>query len=101
MDLPKDLESLFWDCDFHAVRLDEHRSFIIRRILDRGSWKAIMWLRHTLGDEALRDWFVKKNGGGLDPRKLRFWGLILDLPVHDVDEWVCGARTSPWHARIA
>ena len=101
MGLPKNLESLFWDCDFHAVRMDEHRNFIIRRILDRGNWEAISWLRRTVGDQIIREWFLQKEGGGLDPRKLRFWGLVLDLPVDELDEWVCRERTSPWHARLA
>ena len=94
--LPTELKSLFWDCDFTSVRLDEHRNFVIRRVIDRGDWTAITWLRLTVGDEGIRDWFLLKNGGRLDQRKLRFWGLILDLPRPDVDEWVRTARSSDW-----
>ena len=101
MDLQQDLKSLFWDCDFSSLDLSKHRSFIIRRILDRGDWDAIMWLRRTFGDGVIRDWFLSKNGGGLDPRRLRFWGLILNIPIDVVDVWVCQARKSLWHARAA
>jgi hypothetical protein len=98
-ELPLELKSLFWDCDFATVNMEEHHNFIIRRILDRGDWDNITWLRHNLGDAAIRDWFLSKAGGGLDPRKLRFWGLILDLPEQSVDEWVNKAHMSVWHGR--
>jgi len=97
--LPQDLESLFWDCDFASVRLDKHRSFVIRRVLDRGDWDAITWLRRTVGDAAIRDWFIARKGRGLDPRKLRFWEVILELPTDAVDQWVRKARESSWHGR--
>ena len=100
MGLPQDLERLFWDCDFGSLSLTAHRKFIVRRILDRGNWDAITWLRRTVGDQVIRDWFLSKGGGGLDPRRLRFWGVILDLPVREVDEWVREARASSWHERI-
>ena len=100
MALPQDLESLFWDTDVGSIDLAEHRNFIIRRVLDRGDWHAITWLRQTLGDAAIREWFLAKGGGGLDPRRLRFWGLILELPKTQVDEWVRKARQSTWHQRI-
>lgn len=97
--LPDELRSLFWDCDSSAVSLEANLSFVIRRVLDRGTWDEITWLRKTVGDSAIRDWFLNKRGGGLDPPKLRFWGLILDLPEAEVDEWVRKATELPWHGR--
>jgi hypothetical protein len=99
MGLPPDLENLFWDCDFSSVDLDQHRNFVIRRVLDRGDWDSIRWLRKAVGDTAIREWFLAKNGGGLDPRRLQFWGIILDLPADRVDEWIREARQSVWHGR--
>ena len=98
-ELPCVLESLFWDCDFRALSLQTNLSFIIRRILDRGNWDEITWLRRTVGDPAIRDWLLRKGGGDLDPRRLRFWGVILDLPEAEVDGWVHSARQSTWHGR--
>jgi len=100
-ELPKGVRSLFWDCDPASVDLEKHRSFLIRRVLDRGNWDAITWLRRTVGDAALREWFLRKAGGGLEPAKLRFWGLILDLPRDQVDGWVHQARASIWGGRVA
>lgn len=97
--LPDNLRTLFWDCDFASLDLSQYRNFVIRRILDRGNWDAIMWLRHTLGDMAIKEWFITKHGRGLDARKIRFWEVILDMPKADVDEWVRRERTSNWHGR--
>ena len=99
--LPQCLETLFWDCDPRALTWERNRAFIIRRVLDRGDWQAMQWLRQAVGDGAIRDWFLTKRGRGLDPRKLRFWALILDLPEQEVDERVREARQSTWHRRVA
>lgn len=99
IELPSSLESIFWDCDFSSLTWREHSSFIIRRILDSGGREAMKWLRRTAGDAAIRDWFLEKKGRGLEPRKLRFWELILDLPGDQVDEWVRREREGIWHGR--
>ena len=99
--LPESIRSLFWDCDPASVDVEKHRSFVIRRVLDRGNWEAIQWLRRTVGDAGLREWFLQRAGGGLEPRVLRFWGLILDLPRDTVDQWVKQARATPWGGRVA
>jgi hypothetical protein len=98
--LPEGIRALFWDCDPASVDMEQHRSFVIRRVLDRGNLEAIRWLRKTVGDAALREWFLQKEGGGMSPRKLRFWGLILDLPRETVDQWVKQVRNMPWGGRL-
>lgn len=97
--LPESLRSLFWDVDFDLLRLGEYDNFVIRRVLDCGGWESMKWLRRTLGDDAIRQWFLAKKGGGLEPAKLRYWELILDLPRDQVDEWVREARNSIWYRR--
>ncbi len=87
--------------DFDSLHLGEYDNFIIRRVLDYGGWESMKWLRRTLGDDAIRQWFLAKKGGGLEPAKLRYWELILDLPKDQVDEWVREARKSIWHGRAA
>ena len=98
-DLPIDMEWIFWDCDPRLLDLEEHHDFMIRRVLESGDWDSIKWLRRVIGDAAIHEWFLAKNGGGLDPRRLRFWGLILDLPTQLVDEWVAKAKLSHWREK--
>lgn len=73
---------------------DEHRDFIIRRLLQRGSWDSIQWLRRQIGDPALRAWIIAHAVRGLEARQLRFWEVVLDLPHEQVDRWVESVPTA-------
>ena len=97
--LPKEFRPLFWDHRFSQISIENDRDLIIRRILSIGSWDAVGWLRNELGDESLREWLISQNGRGLTPRQLRFWGLIYDLPVRQVNKWVQNARSGVWANR--
>lgn len=99
--LPDFLKVFFWDCDFAALSLNERRDFIIRRLLQAGSWDALLWLRAEIGDAELRRWIEQRHGGGLSPRQLRFWQVILGLPRQNVNRWVRANVSHPWERRIA
>ena len=98
--LPELLRPLFWDIEFYSLDWKTDRDFIVRRILQAGSWTAVRWLRATLGDEALRAWLEAHNGSRLGPRQLRYWELVLDLPAQEVDRWIVQAKNSPWGRRV-
>ncbi|NPV08250.1 MAG: hypothetical protein HPY83_09865 [Anaerolineae bacterium] len=97
-ELPSHLRELFWDYDFEALSWEEDQDLIIGRNLAAGNWDAITWLRSLAGDGAIRRWLEEHRGGGLSPRQLRFWQLILRLPRHQVDAWVEGRQT--WDRRM-
>ena len=97
--IPPRFAGLFWDLKSESLDLDRHRPQVIQRVLQRGDWEAIQWLRSQVGDDGLREWFVRTGGRGLDPRRLRFWQLVLDLPREDVDKWIETMRKDPWHGR--
>ncbi len=50
INLPDLLRPFFWDQDFAALSWDNDRDFLVRRILQHGSWHAVCWLRTTLSD---------------------------------------------------
>jgi len=95
------IKSAFWDVDYRAISRDSHRDFIIRRILNTGSIDMLHWLHRTVGKQTLAAWPIEKQGAGLSPRRLRFWQLILDLPVEEVNNWVENQRRSIWQRRGA
>jgi hypothetical protein len=97
--LPKQLRPLFWDYVFSQLSLVKDRDLIIRRVLSNGSWDAVRWLRKQLGDRELRQWLIARRGRGLTPRQLRFWGVIYDLPVRQVNQWVKTAQNGVWAKR--
>src|SRR5207237_286348 len=93
--LPELLRPLFWDYNFDSLRWPEHRDFVIARILQEGNHHATAWLRDQLGLPALAEWIRGRRGRGLDPRRLRFWEVVLDLPKTEVDAWMKDALASP------
>ena len=99
-DFPDYVKSLFWDCDINDIDVEKHQDFIIRRVLDRGEWSAVKWLRKDVGDDAIRNWLLKTKGKGLEPRKINFWGIILNIPENQVAQLVESANQSTWNARV-
>jgi hypothetical protein len=94
------LRPLFWDCDFDELDLNQHRDFVIRRILESGTWDAVCWLRQDQGDETLRKWIAQHEGRSLSPQQLRYWELVLELPAESVDRWLQSPERRVWEGRI-
>lgn len=97
--LPEQLRALFLDVTFEDLSWDLHHDFIAARILERGSLQDIKWLRGHWGDIALRDYILNRRGKGLNPRQMRYWQLILDLPADQVDQWIAQFHNSVWGRR--
>jgi hypothetical protein len=89
--LPENLRPYFWDYPCAELSLKTDENLIIRRILTNGSWDSVLWLRSQVGDHTLKEWLMSHRGRGLSARQLRFWGLILDLPIKQIDIWVQAA----------
>jgi hypothetical protein len=98
--LPGYLTPFFWDCDWQEISWEKNADFITRRILQAGDWRSISWLRGLLGDQALRRWLESHRGGGLAPRQLRFWGLVLSIPPGTVTRWIHKTQAFPWETRL-
>jgi hypothetical protein len=97
--LPDRLRPFFWDYDFDALNWGEDRDLIIKRILASGDWNAITWLRSHIGDDSLKAWIQQHQGGGLNPRQLRFWELVFEIPHRQVNAWLSMERRSIWEKR--
>ena len=79
--LPDDVERLFWDVDPKLIDLAVHRDYVLERVMTRGTWAAMTWLRRTYSREELAD-FIERRSDRLTPRDLAYWSLI------------CGVRLS-------
>ena len=56
-------------------------------------------MRRQIGDQTLREWLIAHKGKGLTPRQLRYWGVVYDLPVRQVNSWVRAAQDGVWGNR--
>ncbi|HZZ79123.1 MAG TPA: hypothetical protein VFE62_11420 [Gemmataceae bacterium] len=97
--LPSHLRRLFWEYDFARLSWRTDRDLIMGRILAEGHWEAIRWLRRKVSAEDLRDWIIACRGRGLDPRRLRFFELIFDLPHRQVNAWLADPSRRVWEGR--
>ena len=100
-EFPDFVRCLFWDCDARMLSWEKHSDFIISRILNEGRWDAVQWLRSILGDHKIKQWLIKRNGPKLDRRKLRFWGLILNIDAEMVNEWLQSKNPRLWQERVS
>ncbi len=79
--IPESLRPLFWDVDPSGIRLPEHADYVIERVMARGGWYAMCWLRRAFPREVLADFLVRK-AKRLPARERAYWQLItgLDAP---------------------
>lgn len=63
--------ALFWDVDREALDSDQHRRFIVERVLSRGDLDDVRWAKDQYGDEELKQVLLQTKS--LDPRSLSFW----------------------------
>jgi hypothetical protein len=98
--LPRFVLDLFWDCDSSQIGWDTHRDFITKRVLARGGWTAIQWLRSQVGDDGLRRWIIQRRGRGFEPRQLRYWQTVLSIDPAEVDAWIAASAANPWFQRL-
>lgn len=87
--LPVEFKKYFWDVDFDAVQVQKSGFFIIKRILDRGDTKAILWLRKNFSSTEIADVLIKTRD--LSRPTANFWADILKL-----DKYKLPCLTKPY-----
>lgn len=74
--IPEALHELFWDGDPLVVRLPGHADYVIERVMTRGGWHAMCWLRRTFPPEVLAE-FLSRKAARLPARERAYWQLIV------------------------
>jgi hypothetical protein len=97
--LPHKLKKFFWECRFEDLDIKNDTDFIIFRLLARGDWDSLIWLRKQVGDKSIKQSIIRRKGRGLDAPRLRFWELILDIPKSKVDSWLKNPARLVWEDR--
>lgn len=97
--LPASVRVLLWDCEAAELSWERHGDFLAERVLSRGDWDAICWLRQRAGNQRLRELISHSRGRFLTRRQLRFWELVLDLPAAEVDTWLSTPGRVIWDRR--
>jgi len=97
--LPELLGRYFWEYAPGRLTWPEHRYTIILRLLEKGGWDAVRWLRGNVSASDLSPVHHRQTRPRARSQATRYWELILGLPRDQVDGWVQAARQSPWFNR--
>jgi len=75
---PDSVARLLWEVDSTAVNPVEHKDYVLERVMSRGGWEAMQWLRASYSREEIAD-FLQRKGQRLPPRELAYWALITGI----------------------
>lgn len=75
--IPKSFKKYFWDIDFDQLTFQKSKTFILKRILDRGDTKALKWLlQHYTKDDIRNLLLISRD---LSQKTANFWAFYLGV----------------------
>ena len=101
--LPPWLERFFWEYQADRLDVDEHGDLIMARLMARGDWQAMTWLRDKKQKKKRRAFLLKRGWKLLTPRDLNYWALVSGISARERRELVERARRHPdpsWRNRL-
>ncbi len=99
--IPEFLYSFFWEYDLRDIDIVRHADFIIGRIMERGSWESMVWLKKEFPRDVMRNFLEKRGKRILSPRELNYWAFVVGIPAEKRQEWLKKAKEEPhaWRTR--
>jgi hypothetical protein len=89
--VPECVARLLWDVDPESIDPAGDRDYVMERVMSRGTWEAMRWLRATYTVHEMAD-FLRRRGTRLSPRDRAYWSSIAGLPrIQDT-----GGGRPPW-----
>lgn len=80
--LPEFLRPYFWDVAFEKIDLEKNPQFILKRVLDRGNTKALLWALSIFDTDDVRQLIMITRD--ISRKTANFWAEILDIPKDKV-----------------
>jgi hypothetical protein len=74
-------ENLFWDVDENELDMEQHKEFIIERVLDYGRWEDWTQIRSYYSMQTIKD--AAMNARTLFPKTLSYIALYTDTNKED------------------
>jgi hypothetical protein len=81
-ELPAFVARLLWDVDPGGVDLQRDAALVLERVMSRGSWEAMKWLRASYSREQLAAFVRTQGARRLSPRDLAYWALVCGVDAH-------------------
>lgn len=80
--LPAFLKQYFWDVDFKQLDFWTDKTFILKRVLDRGNDKAIKWLLKHYTKADIKELVLTTRD--LSAKTANFWADLLNIDKRKV-----------------
>ena len=74
-------ENLFWDVEESELDMDDHKEFIIHRVLEYGRWEDWTRIRTYYSKQTIKE--VVMNLRTLNPKALDYIALYTDTNIKD------------------
>lgn len=75
--VPEFLRTYFWDVRFDLLDLKKSRTFILKRVLDRGNTKTLGWIRQNYTNQEIKKLLLTSRD--ISPKTANFWALLLGV----------------------
>jgi hypothetical protein len=79
--LPDFVTRLLWDVDASRINVRRDAPLIMERVMTRGSWDAMKWLRARYSREEIASFVREEGARRLSPRDLAYWALVSGVDV--------------------
>jgi len=101
--VPQSLYPLFWDVTPEKIDILKHSATIMDRIMKRGDWNAMIWLKKTYTSEQIVSYLKTRGQRVLPLRELNYWALISEVAPEEKNRWLQDAksRNDVWSNRYA
>jgi|SRR3989344_1032790 len=80
--IPKSFKQYFWDVDFAKLEFWHAKTFILKRLLDRGDDQAILWVREHYTKEDIKNLLLTTRD--LSAKTANFWADLLGIDKRKV-----------------
>jgi hypothetical protein len=90
--IPDAVARLLWDVDLQRLDLDRDSFVVFERVMSRGTWEAMKWLRERYPVGELADFVRDRGRRVLSPRDLAYWALVCDVDLGPAEGDAGGGR---------
>lgn len=75
--LPDSFEQFFWDVKFDSINLTDNKSFILKRLLDRGDTEVLKWIKENYSRKDIEEMLLTTRD--ISAKTANFWTDFLKL----------------------
>jgi hypothetical protein len=79
--IPQSVKVCLWsyDVDMIDFSLPDHRTLVIKNVLNRGTSEAISWIRENFSENEIADVIKKSSVSDWSKKSLALWSLLFNV----------------------